>query len=430
MQAALASGREADGLLYAYALAVAEPEKGKEILQKYRWFGGLKRPALAARWGIGVVYTKPANFSGSPMPIGSKQNIPQRRPRTGRGGDGGVPGGELGVPGGYDGGAGIPGMPGQFGGAGGGAGGGFKTLTGELGDKTIERLAGRLERSYYGELLKSVPRSGRGNMAGGGAPGVPGGDAGYAPGAGGIPGIPGGDAGYAPGAGGIPGMPGDPGGGGYGGPGGGAGAGSSSQLLPGVTYLGEGPGDRELVRQAADAGLHALLVFDIKVSKNPKNNLVYNDTQIELYNVATGERIASTKVLKNVEIQMERDQGKDNDTVGKELDKIFEVADLGYRATDLPAGLLPEHVQRRVGALTAEADGNPLWILSEMRFFHSKQLLSDSDMQTAMKELVGDETAQILASGSAEDRQKAIQKWLPGGTAAAPQNAPSQRPFR
>ena len=423
MQAALAAAKEQDALQFAYALAVADPENGKLVLDKYRWYQGLKRPALAMRWGIGVDYNKPRNFSGDPKPIGSHQNLPKKGRRGSRGGGGdfgggdfgGAPGGGLGIPGGDFGG-------GQFGGGGGGGGSGFERLTGKLGDKVLEQLKIRLGRGDFGELLKSAPRGRPGGFSGG----IAGGGYGGAPG---IPGVPGGGGGLPggegiPGAGGYGGAGGD--GGGAGGGAGGAGGSGGQRLMPGVAYLGEGS-KKELFRQAAEQGLDVLLIFDVNVTQNPRSRLTMNNTKVEMYTVADRGRIDATKVLNNIEIQREKDQTKDRDTIKREVENLFKTADQsGLRASDLPASLQPEHIKRRIGTLTGDAHDNPLWVLSEVQFYHYRKFLTDEEVKLAYNAFVGEDTASKLTTGSAAQRLQVMQRWLPKVEAAGRGQAPGQ----
>jgi hypothetical protein len=420
----LAAAKEQDALQFAYALAVADPENGKTVLDKYRWYQGLKRPALALRWGIGVDYNKPNNFNGDPKPPGSRQNLPQGRrgARGGAGGALGVPGGgDLGMPGGGYG----AGMPGEVG-PGGGAGGGLKRLTGELGDKVLEQLRVRLEKGAFGELLTSVPR----RRSAGGFAGGYGGPAGMP---GGIPGDPAG-GGYGDPAGMPGGIPGDPAGGGYGGPagipggvpgnpaGGGAarGNGGRTSLMPGVTYLGEAE-SKELLRQAAEEGLDALIVFDVNVTQNPRNRLTINNTKVELYIVAKRDKVEATKVLNNVEIQREKEQGRERDTLAREVEDLFEAADKAglTAAPNLPAALQPEHVKGRIGTLSGDTHDNPLWVLAEARFYHYRQFLTDQELKQAYAAFIGEDNAAKLAEGSAAERLEVVVEWLPkiGGPA-------------
>ena len=44
-----------------------------DLLAKMQWVPGLRRPALATRFGLAVAYTAPAEFKDNPQPIGSKE---------------------------------------------------------------------------------------------------------------------------------------------------------------------------------------------------------------------------------------------------------------------------------------------------------------------------------------------------------------------
>ena len=84
-----------------------ENEMADEILAKYKWSTGLKRPVLAIRVGLGMELNDP-EFSGNPYPIGTKQDLKKKKK-----GNGGFPGGGGG------------GFAADFGAPAGGGGGGF-----------------------------------------------------------------------------------------------------------------------------------------------------------------------------------------------------------------------------------------------------------------------------------------------------------------
>jgi hypothetical protein len=139
---AIRAGDEKAAFDYLYASIVAGEDE--ELVQEYRWCGGLRRPALGVRWGVGVeIEISPKNYQGGYFPIGSTQTLPERSTRRGnnqRGGAGGS--GMTGPPPGGSGGGLLSGPPGM------GSGGMGFPGSGNMGGAGNAAMAGAQERSW------------------------------------------------------------------------------------------------------------------------------------------------------------------------------------------------------------------------------------------------------------------------------------------
>jgi hypothetical protein len=80
---------------------------------------------------------------------------------------------------------------------------------------------------------------------------------------------------------------------------------------------------------------------------------------------------------------------------------------------DLPAGLTAEVAAKRVAALAAEKHDNPLPVLAEARMYHIKGLLEESALFAAYEQILGVDAGRLLATGTEEDKIKALSQWLP-----------------
>jgi hypothetical protein len=208
-----------------------------------------------------------------------------------------------------------------------------------------------------------------------------------------------------------------PGPGGIGGQGNAA-AGPAS-LMTGVRLLGE-DSTKDLLKKAADEGVDVLVVYEVKVTENLKTKLITNDTRIAVYNVATGEQIERSKVLNNFEVQRFRaEEDKDEeDPVTVCLDRLFTALDGspehgGLKATDLPAGTKPEHVEGRVAAILADRNMPRLAALAEIKFFYHRGLVSDGLLEKSFQKLLGDAEGAKLASGKEEERIEVASTLIP-----------------
>jgi len=447
---AFARGRDRDAMQYLFAYALTSDAGASEILPAIRWAPGLRRPALAVRMGVGFNVTGlPPSYTGDIKPIGTTQNIPKPGARRGGGESGGA---------GYDGGAVAGGysgadMAGMYGAEGGGAGQGKNAVlernAGELGEKLLAAYRERLENGDFGQVLKDALAGGPVKPAAGAAGGVAAAGTaasddprsmmtakdrefvygekvevvddsisanmqrqagGAAAGAATTSSYPGGA--YPGGAGAYPG--GDTGSMdmyGRGAAGGAAGGANANQLAPGLTLLGLGD-QRALIDKAKKDELDVLLFFDVKLRANQVAQLITNETTITLIDVRTSKRLGATKKLSNIEVQKDREAGKD-DGVDKEVAGLFELIDKDFKLVDLPAQLNAEVATKRVGGLIAEKHDNPLPVLVEIRMYHTKGLLDDAKLSAAYERMLGVDLGRMLATGVEEDKIKVLERYLP-----------------
>ena len=425
--AAFREGKDDEATQYMYAYMVADP--GAEF--DFGLLPSINEPRAVVRWGIAVDYSAPGNFTKAPPTIGAQPNVMPQIGGNRGGGRGGFGGGAPSV--------GEPsagGGPGSFGGgaAQGPPSGGQAQLnyyTGELGKKIVERLnMRRLEGGgFYGQFLKDVAFQYNPEAGGGGGGGYGGyspmGGAGFDPSGAGVGS--GGGAGFDPmgagvGSGGGGGDYGAPGSGNpYGGQGGNPSAQRSAntdQLIPGVVWLGRGR-RTEMLETARARGLDGLILIETKISVIPKNGLESNITKVYVMNVHATEAKEQMKYqtrssLKNVPVWQAIQQGKQN-PIETELDRIFpEVADIEFKLGALPS-LQPDQAKARVSKVATSTPVNLLPVLAEVKYFHKVDLINDADLMSAYENLLGDaEAAKALASGQAEEREQAINAWLPG----------------
>lgn len=130
---AFSEGRDKDAFNYLYAEAVAGEDKDG-LRKTLSWFDAIKRPAMALRWGIGIQYNAPRNYSGGPSTIGRIVQG-QQQPNSGGNNAGGDPS------------APQPGAPPQT---------VLEYYTGELGTKLLDGLRTRSEQGQFGEVLKLI----------------------------------------------------------------------------------------------------------------------------------------------------------------------------------------------------------------------------------------------------------------------------------
>ncbi len=169
---------------------------------------------------------------------------------------------------------------------------------------------------------------------------------------------------------------------------------------------------KELIDRAREDGIDAVVIIDVKLRVSP-TNLVTNESTIALLDAATQKKFHTTKKFNNITIQQARADEKE-DGVDKEFEALFQAIDANLKMTDLPAALNADIANKRIESLTAEKQDDPLPILVEARMYHSKGLLDENQLFAAYEKLLGVDSGRMLATGTEEDKKKALETWLPG----------------
>ena len=384
---AFRQGKDQDAIVYLCAHGItAEADEAKQVLAGMGWSVPLKRPTMAVRWGIAVRYVPLRGYTGSIFPIGTTQNVQVRGPASPLGGGqpmagGDMAGGQAGMA------AGVKSHP------------LLQQLTGELGARVLAQLQERIQRGDFGQALATLGKAAT-PAAGGAGMGM----TGYGEmGGSGM----GAEMGYGET------MP-----GGYGAPGQAQGAlpVEAVPLAPGIVFLGVVT-PKDMRPKAEKAGVDVICLFDIVLTAIPKQQLLKNETAIQVYDLTQAKELFETKKLNNIQVQVERIERKsDQDPVDRELESLFAFVDSHWTVGALPASLQAEHVLNRLKVLLAEPQANPLPVLAEARMYQTRGLLQDAHYLSACRKLLGDSEGSQLVNGSAEEKLEVIAQWLPNGS--------------
>ena len=182
-------------------------------------------------------------------------------------------------------------------------------------------------------------------------------------------------------------------------------------MAPGVVFLGVADA-KELKEQAKEAELDVLCIFEVALKPNVKLGTMINETTIAVYNMLDDKRPAhDTKKMNNIQVQVAR-TNNDKDPTEKEMEELFEYIDHTWLMTDLP-NLTEQQILDRLRPIITEPQENPLPILAEIRMYRTRDLLKDEFFAAAYKSVLGEQVATALATGTDEEKTKAIEKWLP-----------------
>jgi hypothetical protein len=379
-QTAMKAGKEREALQYLCAHYAVHG--GDDLAEKMNWVDGLKRPALAVRIGVGIVFSAPNDFRGDPQPVGRMAAAPasttkpgEKKPRKRFGQrDQNQQQQQQAGPA-----ATVPAD----------AHGTLVFFTGELGEGLLDRLDERQGADGIGVALADLKeKPAAGNAAGGSDPmnmtppmSIP--------------------------------MP-TPGGGA-----GGEGANLQNRepqfLEPGIVLLGVQPDERSLKKRAKEQGVDALIIFDVEVRPAKVGNIVNNSTKMVLYSLAQDDSLITTREINNQKVADDRAKSRDTDVVETEMDRFFETFDKHYKMKELPAAITPERVVTRVRNLAKQLPDNPqaLALLTEMRFYQAKGLISQVDIVMALQEALGEEqVGKLLAAETDEEKIDAFPAWF------------------
>jgi hypothetical protein len=201
------------------------------------------------------------------------------------------------------------------------------------------------------------------------------------------------------------------------------------QLMPGVVVLGIGT-PKEMLQVAANDGADVMLLFDVSITLNPRNGQITNASELQLYDVKKGTKLQSFKTPNNIQVQITRAAAKpdEDDIVEKALDNVFTYADEHLKVQEM-LSLKPEQALNRAVTLTTSVDDNPLPTLTEIRYYHRKQLLTDEQFQQASQKLLGEDKAAKLVAAEADERKEAVAQWLPENRTKR-QEVGGDKPFR
>ncbi len=394
-------GFDAEQYLYAYWLT-DEGAIGDYPLQ---WVSGISEPRIFLRWGIGVAYVAPVDFSARPPVIGDPVAAPTAPAnRSGRPGGRTSPLNES---------ASTNAGPSPYANVDRSTPtGNMLYYTGDFGDRLVKRLNSRRKHQdyFYGKILAMSQLSdmeadrNRSVTATITTPGVS--EPQHAILLGGL------DEGssetvttntVARGGTNTSGV-----------------TATTGTIIPGVIFLGVENGstaEQGFIEQAKSMGLDGLLVFHVTIKEKSRSGAAFSTTSLAVHNVKTGESPPKTSSLSSETVAKARqkDSDSDNDPVERALDKIFkDYSDEKLRVSEMP-DLKPDVVKKRVDSLVAETHENPLPVVAEIVSYHKKGLLDEAAALAAMSTLLGNEdAAKTLLTGSSEEKIAAIEKWMPG----------------
>ncbi len=150
-----------------------------------------------------------------------------------------------------------------------------------------------------------------------------------------------------------------------------------------------------MLTAAKSARVDALMVFILTSSGSNQSN---NTLAVELYDVASGEKLWESKPLSTGRLITARRQGK-------ALDSELATAALKFIDDEIVLRsmpqLQPQFIRGRIAALRTRAPSDPMSAIIELRYYRAKKLISEADALAASAKWLNENTARQLWSASA-----------------------------
>jgi len=180
---------------------------------------------------------------------------------------------------------------------------------------------------------------------------------------------------------------------------------------PTLTYIGT-ESAADLLELAKAGAFDCLIVFDVEVTINLRVRMIYNECRARLVNLTDGKTLASSKLLKNTEVQKELDESG-LDVIETAMKPFLAKLDEKVAMIEIPTFLTAEMIKtKRLGTLVSDESRPKLESLTEIRLYQNRSLLEDDDVNKAFETILGPDDGKLLATGSDEERLNVVKKLL------------------
>jgi hypothetical protein len=162
---------------------------------------------------------------------------------------------------------------------------------------------------------------------------------------------------------------------------------------------------------AEQRGVDVLLIANVTFKVYGVNRTVDANLALRLVDVA-GERAGflwTSKTLSSNQVKAALNRGQD--PTRDVIRSFTEYLEVNCHLQDKPA-LDAAKVRQRIESLVKQ-ESNPLPALVEVRYYQLKGALTPHQAEQYYQRLLDAESGSVLAGGSAEDRRRVIERFLP-----------------
>jgi hypothetical protein len=183
----------------------------------------------------------------------------------------------------------------------------------------------------------------------------------------------------------------------------------AAPISQGVSFVGIANRD-ELLKRTQENGADVLLIVQVTSLLTTKGQL-NTGLELELVEPQSGALLKKSKEVNNLEYFFSKENPRNKDPVETSLDEFFKYVVDNLYLQAMPQ-LAPEHVARRVGAITAQSHDKPLSLLAEILYYRNQKLMTDEQFAAACAALLGAEDGERLAAGPADQKKQILDKLL------------------
>jgi hypothetical protein len=170
---------------------------------------------------------------------------------------------------------------------------------------------------------------------------------------------------------------------------------ASSQSLRDVVYVGEGSLDA-LQTKAKEQTLDVIAVVDISVRS--RSDQILRLRVVDLHGYQTpivSSPLSSRQAAGGAQL----------------LEKTFEQIDAAYALRDMPR-ITAAVASSRATYLTRDEIADPLWSMTELRFYHTLRMIDDAAATACFTSILGPENGAAFVRGGGAERETILRTWV------------------
>jgi hypothetical protein len=169
-----------------------------------------------------------------------------------------------------------------------------------------------------------------------------------------------------------------------------------------------GEDQRQVLSLAQQRGVDVLAVAVVTITL--KGRIIDATLSVRLIDVATEKRLWTGATLSSNQVKIAMARGQDPSS--ELIESLKEYLEKHLQLEAKPT-LDKAKVRERLDKLVKDDGVNPLPMLFELRYYQQRGVLTAKEAEPYYKTLVGLEDAEAMASGTPEQRQRLITRYLP-----------------
>lgn len=184
----------------------------------------------------------------------------------------------------------------------------------------------------------------------------------------------------------------------------------AAKIASGIQFIGADK-ERTLIAAARKHEVDVLLVFHINEKSSTRGNRV-RKTRVKVIDVVRRKTLYTTESLNNRQVLAAKIDLVADDPTPDVLDALGKFIDKSFTPTSLPSGLNRKAAIRRVEFLGSRAEKNPLRTIAEIQLYRQLGLISLSQQQESLTQLLGESASLTLLAGNVQEKRETLETHL------------------